>query len=83
LLAGIIANEIADSVDGVREVDIKILSEIGRRIDDPKVATAQIITNSGVNRGAMEKKVERVIDEWLSNITDITEMVIREELKTF
>ncbi len=83
MLAGIIANEIADSVDGVREVDIKILSEIGRRIDDPKVATAQIITNSGVNRGAMEKKVERVIDEWLSNITDITEMVIREELKTF
>lgn len=83
LLAGEIANEIADSVEGVREVDIKILSEIGRRIDDPKVATAQIITNSGVNRGAMEKKVERVIDEWLSNITDITEMVLREELKTF
>ncbi|KAF5412525.1 MAG: S-adenosylmethionine synthase [Candidatus Methanophagaceae archaeon] len=83
LLAGKIANEIVDSVEGVREVDIKILSEIGRRIDDPKVATAQIITNSGVNSGVTEKKVERVIDDWLSNITDITEMVIRNELKTF
>ncbi|KAF5429957.1 S-adenosylmethionine synthetase, partial [Candidatus Methanophagaceae archaeon] len=30
LLAGKIANEIVDSVEGVREVDIKILSEIGR-----------------------------------------------------
>ncbi|KAF5433713.1 S-adenosylmethionine synthetase [Candidatus Methanophagaceae archaeon] len=83
LLAGKIANEIVDSVDGVREVDIKILSEIGRRIDDPKVATAQIITNGGVNSGVTEKKVKRVIDDWLSNITDITEMVIRNELKTF
>ncbi len=83
LLAGKIANEIVDSVEGVREVDIKILSEIGRRIDDPKVATAQIITNSGVNSGVTEKKVKRVIDDWLSNITDITEMVIRNELKTF
>jgi S-adenosylmethionine synthetase len=83
LLAGKIANEIVDSVEGVREVDIKILSEIGRRIDDPKVATAQIITNGGVNSGVTEKKVKRVIDDWLSNITDITEMVIRNELKTF
>ncbi|MFV9677091.1 MAG: methionine adenosyltransferase [Methanosarcinales archaeon] len=83
LLAGKIANEIVDSVEGVREVDIKILSEIGRRIDDPKVATAQIITNGGVDSGVTEKKVKRVIDDWLSNITDITEMVIRNELKTF
>lgn len=83
LLAGKIANEIVDSVEGVREVDIKILSEIGRRIDDPKVATAQIITNGGVDSGVTEKKVKRIIDDWLSNITDITEMVIRNELKTF
>ncbi|MFZ2071290.1 MAG: methionine adenosyltransferase [Halobacteriota archaeon] len=83
LLACKIATEVVDSVSGVREVNVKILSEIGRRIDDPKVATAQIITNSGVNSGVTEKKVARIIDDWLANITDITEMVIRGELKTF
>jgi S-adenosylmethionine synthetase len=83
LLANKIANEVVDSVDGIQEVYIKILSEIGRRIDDPKVATAQIVLKSDVNPGVMEKKVGRIIDDWLSNIAEITEMAIRGELRTF
>jgi S-adenosylmethionine synthetase len=83
LLANKIANEVVDSVSGIQEVYIKILSEIGRRIDDPKVATAQILTRSDVNPGVMEKKVGRIIDDWLSNIAEITEMAIRGELRTF
>ena len=83
LLANTIANEVVEKVDGIQEVYIKILSEIGRGIDDPKVATAQIVPKSDVNLGAIEKKVERITDSWLANITEITEMVIREELKTF
>lgn len=83
LLANKIANEVAENVDGVQEVYIKLLSEIGRRIDDPKVANAQILPKSDVNRGAVEQKVKRITDEWLSNITEITEMVIRGELRIF
>jgi len=83
LLANKIANEVVENVEGVQEVDLKILSEIGRRIDDPKVATAQIIPKSDVNLEVMGKKVQRIIDEWLSNIAEITEMVIRGELRTF
>ena len=83
LLANKIANEVVDSVDGIQEVYIKILSEIGRRIDDPKVASAQIVPRSDVNPGVMEKKVGRIIDDWLSNIAEITEMAIRGELRTF
>ena len=83
LLANEIAKEVADTVEGVREVDIKLLSQIGRRIDDPAVASAQIITNSDVNNAAVEKKVERIIDDWLANVTVITDMVSRGELKTF
>ncbi|MCW3134201.1 MAG: methionine adenosyltransferase [Methanophagales archaeon] len=83
LLANKIANEVVDRVDGIQEVYIKILSEIGRRIDDPKVATAQILTQSGVNPGIAEKKVGRIMDDWLSNIAEITEMAIRGDLRTF
>ncbi|MCD6455430.1 MAG: methionine adenosyltransferase [Methanophagales archaeon] len=83
LLANKIANEIVDSVDGIQEVYIKILSEIGRRIDAPKVATAQIVPRSGVNSGVMETKVGRIMDDWISNIAEITEMAVRGELRTF
>jgi S-adenosylmethionine synthetase len=83
LLANRIAAEIVENVDGIREVELKILSEIGRRIDDPKVATAQIIPLSGVNREWMEKKVRRTIDEGLSNVTEITKKAVKGELRTF
>ena len=83
LLANKIANEVVDSVDDIQEVYIKLLSEIGRRIDDPKVATAQIVPKSDVNPGVAEKKVGRIIDDWLSNIAEITEMAVRGELRTF
>ena len=83
LLANKIANEVAEDVDGIQEVYIKILSEIGRGIDDPKVATAQILPKSDVNREAVEKKVTRITDEWLSNIVEITKLATRGELRTF
>ncbi len=83
LLANKIATDIVENVEGIQEVYIKILSEIGKRIDDPKVATAQILPKSDVNPGTVEKKVKRITDEWLSNIAKITEMVVRGELKTF
>jgi len=83
LLANKIANEVVDSVDGIQEVYIKLLSEIGRRIDDPKVASAQIVSKSDVNPGVTEKKVGRIMDDWLSNVTEITEMAIRGGLRTF
>jgi S-adenosylmethionine synthetase len=83
LLANRIATEIVENVDGIREVQLQILSEIGRRIDDPKVATAQIIPLSGVNREWLEKKVRRIIDEGLSSVSEITKKATRGELRTF
>ena len=56
------------------------------RIDDPKVATAQIIPQSagtGAGVAAIEHKVARIMDDWLSNISEITEKATRGELKTF
>ena len=69
-----------------RQVYIKILSEIGRRIDDPKVATAQIIPESNgtaAGTAAIEHKVARIMDDWLTKINEITEKATRGELKTF
>jgi S-adenosylmethionine synthetase len=83
LLANKIADEVVEQVEGVQEACVKILSEIGRGIDDPKVATIQILPQSDVNLGAIEAKATRITDEWLEHITEITRMVLRGELRTF
>ena len=47
------------------------------------MATAQIVPKSDVKLGTAEKKVGRIMDDWLANIAEITEMAIRGELRTF
>ncbi|MBU2617480.1 MAG: methionine adenosyltransferase [Euryarchaeota archaeon] len=82
LLSNQMARDIA-GVDGIEEVYVRILSQIGQPIDDPKVVSAQIIPTKGGSMEKIKPKVEGIIDDWLSDITKITEMVVRGELSTF
>lgn len=83
LLSTRIANDIAESVDGIKEVQIRILSQIGKPIDHPKAASAQLILQDGYRLEDVKKKVEGIIDCWLEDVTEVTNMVIEGELKTF
>lgn len=83
LLANQIAHDIVGTIDGIEEVYIRILSQIGQPIDNPRVASVQIIPKKGADMGAIKPKAETVVDEWLSDISKITEMVVKEELMTF
>jgi S-adenosylmethionine synthetase len=64
-----IANEIYEKVPGIKEVYIWLLSQIGKPIDQPKVAAAQIILESG-SLESVEKEVKEIIDEELAKIND-------------
>ncbi|MHC1579217.1 MAG: methionine adenosyltransferase [Candidatus Alkanophagales archaeon] len=83
LLANKIANEVVERVAGVEEVYIKILSQIGHRIDEPQVASAQIVPSSDSNFNAIENAVRKIIDENLAEVGKISEMVIEGKLSTF
>ena len=60
-----------------------LLSQIGYPIDQPHVASAQILTKPGVKIESIKPDVEGIIDEWLERTTTITEKVIKGELSTF
>ncbi|RPJ70995.1 MAG: methionine adenosyltransferase, partial [Alphaproteobacteria bacterium] len=77
------ARDIVKKVPDVQEVYIKLLSQIAKPIDQPLVASAQIIPREGTSFTNGKAETEVVIDDWLSNVTKITEMVIRGELNTF
>ncbi len=83
LLANQIANDCYLAVEGIREVYVRILSQIGKPIDEPKTLSIQIIPERGYDIDKMKSKVITVAEEWLSDISKITEMVISGELKTF
>ncbi|WNY26368.1 methionine adenosyltransferase [Methanolapillus ohkumae] len=83
LLSTQIARQIATELDGIDDVYVKLLSQIGHPIDQPLIASAQISTKPGVKFDSMRKEAEGIIDEWLANTRKITEMVAKGELDTF
>jgi len=83
LLSTQIAQAVHEEVDGVREIRVRLLSQIGQPIDNPHVADASVVTEAGVSVGDIDAEVEAIVDRELANVTDITWRVIEGELPTF
>ena len=62
-----IANEVYNNVPDIKEIYIWLLSQIGSPIDQPKIAAAQVVMNSG-SVNSIKKEVHEVIDKELANI---------------
>lgn len=83
LLATKIANKIINNISGIEEVHIKLLSGIGKSIDNPLIAFAQLIIKDGYEFNKIKIECENIIDNELENITEITEMLLYGELNIF
>jgi S-adenosylmethionine synthetase len=83
ILSTKIASDISENVEGVKEVQIMLLSQIGKPIDNPKAASAQLIMEDGYRIESINKQVEQIIDSWLEDITSITDLLVAGKLKTF
>lgn len=83
LLATQLAQQCVKENEGIEEMYIRLLSQIGKPIDHPLVASIQYIPKAGADTRGLEPNIEAIIDDGLANITSITEKVIKGELKTF
>ncbi|MEE8168325.1 MAG: methionine adenosyltransferase [Candidatus Hydrothermarchaeales archaeon] len=83
LLSSEIAKDIAESVDDVQEVDIRLLSQIGVPIDKPKAASVQLLLKNPESFEKAKDKCESIVDYQLAAVTKITERVINGEMTTF
>jgi S-adenosylmethionine synthetase len=83
LLANLIAKDCVEVVEGIQEVYVRILSQIGHPINNPKALSMQIIPKRGYSVDKMAPKVKKVAEGWLAEIDKITKMVIKGEIQTF
>ncbi|QGA82559.1 methionine adenosyltransferase [Halomicrobium sp. LC1Hm] len=83
LLSTEIAKSVVDEVDGIEQLQIRLLSQIGSPIDQPHVADAELVTEDGVTVADIEDEVEAAIDDELANVTNVTRRVVDGELSTF
>ena len=84
LLAFEVAHKIADECEGdVEEVWVKIVSQIGKPIDEPQVAVAQLALAKGVKLGAVKGTAQGVLDTGLETIQKLTKRVVDGKVRVF
>jgi S-adenosylmethionine synthetase len=82
--AMIAANKIADAVSDAEEVYVKLLSQIGRPIDEPLAASVMVNPGEGRELTANEKEeIKGIIEEIVGNITRITDIILNGEVTLF
>jgi S-adenosylmethionine synthetase len=67
-----IAAEICKNVSGLEEVYIWLLSQIGKPIDQPAVAAAQVVMKGNNSFDSVKKEIEEVVNHELENISKFT-----------
>jgi S-adenosylmethionine synthetase len=83
LLSTAVAEAAVAEVDGVRDLQVRLLSQIGEPIDQPHVADAAVVAEEGVDVADIHDEIEAVIDAELASVTDLTRAVIEGERSTF
>lgn len=68
LLTHRIAEQVYEQVSGVEEVYIWLLSQIGKPIDQPAIASAQVVIKSGNSMENVRRDIKKVINSELENI---------------
>ncbi|MBI3859286.1 MAG: methionine adenosyltransferase [Thaumarchaeota archaeon] len=79
----IASDRIVNKVPGVSEAYVRILSRIGRPIDQPQIASAAVVLEKGTRRSAVAGDVEAILDESLDGIKRVTQLILQKKLDLF
>ena len=84
LLGNLIANDIVKETGGnVKEVHVRILSQIGKPVDEPQVASLQILPANGVKLAQLKPTAESVAQHWFDQIGTIPQRLMAGKLTVF
>lgn len=84
LLANMIANRIAEEIDGCSEVYVRLLSQIGKPINEPLVASVQIVPEEGCSIAGRRSDIEAIVEDYLDNkLRELKSLILEDKLSVF
>ncbi len=83
ILATQLAVDVVKQYPQIKECDIAILSQIGKRIDQPLNLNMNMIVEGGANFDNIRSKAHYIADGWLDNIGKLTLDISLGKYKTF
>ena len=84
LLSNLIAQDVVKEAGGnVKEIHVRILSQIGKPVDQPQVASLQILPADGVKLAAVRKNAEAIANRWFEHLDTIPQRLLTGKLNVF
>lgn len=83
IVANLIAQKVSQEVKGVKSVQVEVLGQIGRPIDDPLIANVQVMTEDGKINDNMKREIEGITDEMMGNIVKISDLILEGKVILF
>jgi len=83
ILAGRIANRVNGEVPGIREVYVKILSQIGQPLDEPTVSDIELLLETGASMSSVKRETEAIAEEEISRATELTDLILSGKVMLF
>ncbi len=83
VLAFDVARDIVAKHSCVKECEVKLLSQIGVPIDQPKSADVRVIMKDGEKFESHKRMINETVDGWLANITKTTNKIIEGKAQVY
>jgi len=83
VLAQRIANRIVAEEKRVREVYVKILSRIGHPLDQPQIASAELVVDDGTPWNVVQDNVSAIVDAELQDVCSVQQLILEGKARLF
>ncbi len=83
VLANAITRDIIKQYDFVENAELVLLSQIGMPINEPLLTDLKVVLSKGYTLDQVRNKLEYIVDSWLENIDEITEMIVYGRAKLY
>ncbi len=82
-LAVLTAREIVKELPTVRESYVRILSRIGKPIDQPLIASAAVVMEKGAKLSSVQGDIDSIMDDSLDDIRRVTNLILQKKVELF
>ncbi|MFX1301415.1 MAG: methionine adenosyltransferase [Promethearchaeota archaeon] len=83
VLAQLIAERVVAEEPRVSEIYVKILTRIGYPIDQPLIASAELIVNNPSSWNDIEKNVTSILDTELADVCSVQQLILEKKVRLF
>ncbi len=83
VLAQLISDRVIAEEPKVSEISVKILTRIGYPIDQPLIASIEVIPDENASWGAVEKSVTAIVDAELEDVCSVQKLILDGKARLF